>query len=43
MKDNIYNASHENSKTNYEKLTVLINDFLNSKGLKINDISLLIC
>tara|TARA_B110001452_G_scaffold127403_1_gene105862 strand:- start:4 stop:345 length:342 start_codon:yes stop_codon:yes gene_type:complete len=36
---NIYNASYENSKTNYEKLTILINDFLNSKDLKIDDIS----
>ena len=35
----IYNISHENSKTNYDKLIVLINNFLNSKGLKINDIS----
>ena len=25
---NIYSVSHENSKTNYEKLTILINDFL---------------
>ena len=36
---NIYNISHENSKTNYEKLIDLINNFLNSKNLKINDIS----
>ena len=35
----IYNISHENSKTNYEKLIVLVNDFLNSKNLKIKDIS----
>ena len=39
MNDNIYNISHENSKTNYEKITILINDFLNSKNFKINDIS----
>ena len=38
---NIYNVSHENSKTNYEKLTVLIIDFLSSKNLKINDISMI--
>ncbi len=37
--NNIYNVSHKNSKTNYEKLIVLINDFLNSNGLKISDIS----
>ncbi len=36
---NIYNISHENSKTNYEKLIDLMNNFLNSKNLKINDIS----
>jgi len=35
----IYSISHENSKTNYEKLMILINDFLNSKNLKIKDIS----
>ena len=36
---NIYSASHENSKTNYEKLTILINDFLEDYDLKINQIS----
>ena len=35
----IYNVSHENSKTNYEKLIVLINDFLENYDLKINNIS----
>ena len=38
---NVYNISHKNSKTNYEKLTMLINDFLKSKSLKISDISTL--
>ena len=33
-----YNISHVNSKINYEKLTILINDFLNSKKLKIRDL-----
>ena len=37
----IYNIRHENSKTNYEKLTTLINDFLNSKKLKMKDISMI--
>jgi len=37
--NNIYNICHENSKTNYEKLIILINEFLNSKNLKINNIS----
>ena len=35
----IYNISHENSKTNYEKLIILINDFLDSRDFKMNDIS----
>ena len=39
--NDIYNISHENNKTNYEKLMILINKFLNSKNLKINDISAL--
>ena len=36
---NIYNITHENTKINYEKLTVIINDFLLSKNLKISDIN----
>ena len=36
---NIYSVSHENSKTNYEKLTILINDFLKNHGVKITEIS----
>ena len=35
----IYNIKHENTKINYEKLTVIINDFLLSKNLKIADIN----
>ena len=35
----IYNITHSNSKTNYEKLVILINDFLDSKKIKIKDIS----
>ena len=38
---NIYNISHENSKTNYEKLTTLIYDFLKSKGLNLKEIAFL--
>ena len=33
-----YNISHVNSKINYEKITILINDFLNSKKLKLRDL-----
>jgi tRNA threonylcarbamoyladenosine biosynthesis protein TsaB len=36
--NNIYNITHQNTKINYEKLTVIINDFLLSKNLKIPDI-----
>ena len=36
---NIYSISHENSKTNYEKLTILINEFIENYDLKINKIS----
>ena len=37
--ENIYSTSHENSKTNYEKLTILINEFINRYDLKIDEIS----
>ena len=36
---NIYSITHENSKTNYEKLIIHINDFLESSDLKIEDIT----
>ena len=39
--ETIYSVSHDNSKTNYEKLIILIIDFLNSNNLKIKDISIL--
>ena len=39
--ENIYSITHTNSKTNYEKLIILIVDFLHSKNLKINDISMM--
>ena len=35
----IYNITHENTKINYEKLTIIINNFLLSKNLKIIDIN----
>ena len=37
--NDVYNITHDNTKINYEKLTVIINDFLNNKGLKIRDIN----
>ena len=36
--NDIYNITHENTKINYEKLTIIINDFLTSVSLKISDI-----
>ena len=39
INDNTYSITHDNSKTNYEKLTMLINDFLNSKNLKLDNIN----
>ena len=37
--ENIYSISHENSKTNYEKLTILISEFIKDYDLKIDKIS----
>tara|TARA_B100001093_G_scaffold395479_1_gene382400 strand:- start:595 stop:981 length:387 start_codon:yes stop_codon:yes gene_type:complete len=34
----IYNITHDNTKINYEKLIIIINNFLNTQKLKINDI-----
>ena len=39
INDNNYYITHENTKNNFEKLMILIDDFLESKNLKINDIS----
>ena len=36
---NIYNTSHTNSKFNYEKLMVLIDEFLTLQKKKLEDIS----
>ena len=37
--DDIYNITHENTKINYEKLTTIINDFLKTYSLKVNNIN----
>ena len=34
-----YSVTHENSKINYEKLSILINDFLNKKNLDLDKVS----
>ena len=36
---NNYNITHENSKNNYEKLIILIDDFLKSRNLGFNKVS----
>ena len=36
--NDIYNITKENTKNNYEKLTLIINDFLSSHKLNLNDI-----
>ena len=37
--NDIYNITKENTKINYEKLTIIINDFLKSHQLKLRDIN----
>ena len=37
----IYNITHQNTKINYEKLTIIVNDFLLSKNIKITDINVI--
>ena len=34
-----YNITHENTKINYEKMIILINEFLSSKNMNMNNIS----
>ena len=37
-KDNIHKVEHENSKINYEKLSILINEFLEKQKKDLDDI-----
>ena len=37
--NNIYNITKDNTKINYEKLTLIISNFLNSQDLELKDIS----
>ena len=39
--NNTYSVTHENSKNNYEKLIILISDFLESNNLELSDIELM--
>ncbi len=36
--DNIYNITKENTKINYEKITLILKDFLHLNSLKLEDI-----
>ena len=36
---NIYTSSHENSKSNFDKITILINDFLKKYKTTLSDIN----
>ena len=36
---NIYNITYENTKINFEKLTIIISDFLSTYNLKITEIN----
>ena len=36
---NIYNITHESTKINFESLTIIINNFLSSKKLKVSNIN----
>ena len=38
-KDDIYNITKENTKNNYEKLTLIVKNFLSSNSLKLKDIN----
>ena len=40
-KDTNYSISHENTKVNFEKMIILINDFLKSKNLHLGDVSII--
>ena len=39
VSENIYTCSHENSKINFEKLMILINEFLGGNKSSLDDIS----
>ncbi len=39
INNDIYNITKDNTKINYEKLTLIINDFLNSHKLNLKDIN----
>ena len=38
LSENIYTCSHENSKINFEKLMILINEFLENRKISLSDV-----
>ena len=41
VSENIYTCSHENSKINFEKLMILINEFLKSNQCSLEDVDVI--
>jgi len=41
VSDNIYTCSHENSKINFEKLMILINEFLKNNKSSLDDVDVI--
>ena len=39
LTNNIYSITNDNTKNNFEKLTIIIKDFLNTHNLKIKDLN----
>ena len=39
VSENIYTCTHENSKINFEKLMILINEFLNNNKISLDKVS----
>ena len=37
--NDIYSITHENTKINYDKLILIINEFLNTHSLKVSEVS----
>ena len=40
-KEDNYSIAHENTKVNFDKMIILINDFLKSKNLSLGEISII--
>ena len=38
-KSNVYNITHQNTKVNFERMVILINEFLHTYNIEINEIT----